>query len=310
MSWKSGRQGGWGQGAPPSTDGQPYRVTITGLREVVPGGIIRNSARTDFDTGQGFWLGVDSDGLGKFGVGDSDGDQIVWDGSALTIAGTGSGITQIDGGNIQAGTITATEISVSQLSAITANMGTLTTGTIDMFSGTWDIDATGFRLNSSEIAGQNTGTDQVILSSATGKLTAGAGQLILDRSGMEFRYDTGLLEQGYGLGGYGIAGYGGIIVPLIKFTRSSSTEEFAIIKSIPNIFAIAYSANGGTDGYSTRWRFNSDGTFQLPQLSTAPASPDTGTFAWADGTTWNPGAGAGPYIYDGSAWRKLIGYGN
>ena len=31
----------------------------------------------------------------------------------------------------------------------------------------------------------------------------------------------------------------------------------------------------------------------------------TGLVAWADGSTWDPGAGAGNYIWTGAAWSKL-----
>jgi len=37
----------------------------------------------------------------------------------------------------------------------------------------------------------------------------------------------------------------------------------------------------------------------------APAKPQDGMFAMADGTAWNPGAGAGPYVYFTGAWHKL-----
>lgn len=40
-------------------------------------------------------------------------------------------------------------------------------------------------------------------------------------------------------------------------------------------------------------------------LYAAPQNPQTGMLAWADGTTWNPGAGAGLYEYRGGAWNKL-----
>lgn len=39
-----------------------------------------------------------------------------------------------------------------------------------------------------------------------------------------------------------------------------------------------------------------------------PAKPCDGRVYYADGTTWNPGAGAGPYIYLDSEWWPLIDY--
>jgi hypothetical protein len=54
---------------------------------------------------------------------------------------------------------------------------------------------------------------------------------------------------------------------------------------------------------------NSNGTFSLPTLTTAPASPQAGQMALADGTNWDPLAqnNGVPYmvIYTGSAWLGL-----
>ena len=49
----------------------------------------------------------------------------------------------------------------------------------------------------------------------------------------------------------------------------------------------------------------SDGALPLPELTSAPSSPANGTIAIADGTTWNPGAGAGAYVYHTSAWNHM-----
>jgi len=68
-------------------------------------------------------------------------------------------------------------------------MGTLTAGNINMFTGTWDDDATGFRLTADEICGQNAGTDQVIIQTSDGKLTAGAGDVVLDADGLAIMAD-------------------------------------------------------------------------------------------------------------------------
>lgn len=37
----------------------------------------------------------------------------------------------------------------------------------------------------------------------------------------------------------------------------------------------------------------------------APARPREGMIVFADGTSWNPGAGKGSYEYRGGAWFKL-----
>jgi hypothetical protein len=38
---------------------------------------------------------------------------------------------------------------------------------------------------------------------------------------------------------------------------------------------------------------------------TEPTKKRTGLLAYADGTKWDPGEGAGMYVYTGSAWRRL-----
>jgi len=43
----------------------------------------------------------------------------------------------------------------------------------------------------------------------------------------------------------------------------------------------------------------------LKTLYKVPARIYDGMIVKADGTTWNPGGGAGAYMYRGSAWRLL-----
>lgn len=43
----------------------------------------------------------------------------------------------------------------------------------------------------------------------------------------------------------------------------------------------------------------------LSQLNVAPTKPRDGDIVRADGTNWNPGAGAGFYGRDASTWSKL-----
>jgi hypothetical protein len=47
------------------------------------------------------------------------------------------------------------------------------------------------------------------------------------------------------------------------------------------------------------------GVHQLPVLHEAPPKPREGRVAYADGTNWNPGSGAGVYVYNGMSWVKL-----
>lgn len=45
---------------------------------------------------------------------------------------------------------------------------------------------------------------------------------------------------------------------------------------------------------------------QLQVLYSAPKKPRPGMVVHADGTSWNPGSGAGPYAYIGSTWTPLF----
>jgi len=45
--------------------------------------------------------------------------------------------------------------------------------------------------------------------------------------------------------------------------------------------------------------------FRLEQRNTAPTKPREGDVYNADGTNWNPGAGAGLYEYIGGSYNKL-----
>lgn len=47
------------------------------------------------------------------------------------------------------------------------------------------------------------------------------------------------------------------------------------------------------------------GELQLDTLHAAPSKPREGLVVMADGTDWDPGSGAGAYIYRGSAWHLL-----
>lgn len=46
---------------------------------------------------------------------------------------------------------------------------------------------------------------------------------------------------------------------------------------------------------------------ELRPVFAAPTKPREGMIVWADGTSWNPGYGAGPYTYKAGAW-SFIGF--
>lgn len=43
----------------------------------------------------------------------------------------------------------------------------------------------------------------------------------------------------------------------------------------------------------------------LDKTYVAPTRPRDGDLRYADGTSWNPGAGAGIYWFNGTVWTKL-----
>jgi hypothetical protein len=127
---------------------------------------------------------------GKIATGSVTADKIAADAvTAAKIAADAIEAEHISTGAVEADAIaadavTAAKINVSSLSAIAADMGELTAGTIKMGTGTKDSNLTGFQLDENELVGQNSGVDQVVLSSSDGKITAGAGAVVLDVNGM------------------------------------------------------------------------------------------------------------------------------
>lgn len=53
------------------------------------------------------------------------------------------------------------------------------------------------------------------------------------------------------------------------------------------------------------FEFSETQAVELRQSARAPTRPREGMIVSADGTNWNPGAGAGAYEYKGGAWVKL-----
>lgn len=44
---------------------------------------------------------------------------------------------------------------------------------------------------------------------------------------------------------------------------------------------------------------------QVTPIDVEPAKPREGMIVWAVAVNWNPGGGAGLYVYNGSAWAKI-----
>lgn len=44
---------------------------------------------------------------------------------------------------------------------------------------------------------------------------------------------------------------------------------------------------------------------QLSPIDVEPAKPAAGLVVWAVGSNWDPGSGAGLYVYNGATWDKV-----
>lgn len=137
------------------------------LDRTAPSLAIGAAVPSAYGTGTGIWMGNDS-GTYKFRVGNPAGNRLTWDGTTLSVVGDGGGVTNINGANIQTGTVTATQIAaltitasqiaastitaaklnVTSLSAISANIGTITAGSI---SGTTFTAGNGLTIDSNGI---------------------------------------------------------------------------------------------------------------------------------------------------------------
>lgn len=107
------------------------------------------------------WGGLNLD-VGDILIGSATrGGYMFWDNSAATIAIRGS-------------------VTIDQASSLTGS------GTLKIGSGTKDSTLNGWQFDTGEIVGQSAGVDQVVLSNTTGKLTAGAGSVTLDSTGVWF----------------------------------------------------------------------------------------------------------------------------
>lgn len=123
-----------------------FKAVISSTHEVVPGGILR-AGKTDYGSGTGFWLGIDpTDDEAKFDIGTPTDYFRYSETDGVLIAADGSALTNIDGGEIQTGTltanaihaltitaaelaansVTAAKINVTNLQAVSAQTGALT----------------------------------------------------------------------------------------------------------------------------------------------------------------------------------------
>lgn len=91
-----------------------------GTISLATGGYVR-SGQTAYDTGVGFYLG-NSGGTPKFSIGNPAGNSMTWDGSDLSLNGI---VVTATGSAIQ-----PEHIDTPNLSAISADIGSITAGTL------------------------------------------------------------------------------------------------------------------------------------------------------------------------------------
>jgi hypothetical protein len=84
----------------------------------VPSLALGNPLPASFAGGNaGLWMGRDTtDSVYKLRIGNAT-NFLTWNGTTLSMAGNGSGITNINGGNIQAGTITSSQVNITPAGA-------------------------------------------------------------------------------------------------------------------------------------------------------------------------------------------------
>ena len=112
-------------------------VYNSGWQEIISGGGVqtfRQSTVPTAITAGDLWIDTDDDKL--YRATNAGDDQITAGEWELQNAAKATGwshasdVTQIDGGDIYTGTVTATKISVTNLAAINADLGTITAGTV------------------------------------------------------------------------------------------------------------------------------------------------------------------------------------
>lgn len=152
--------------------------------------------------------GVSTETFGAF-IGDAS-QYLKYANGVLTIAGDGSGLTSIDGGNIQTNTITATQIAANTITSAQIAANTITTtelnaNAINGMTITGSILRTAasgartemnhnnlFGLGFGGIGGYNGSAVQWYGKATDGKLYAGGGAVIIDSSGMSIQESASL----------------------------------------------------------------------------------------------------------------------
>lgn len=129
-------------------------LSIVGDLSVGTSGVIRSGA-TSYASGTG-WIMEYNGGTPRFRIGTAAGNRLTWDGTTLAVYGDGSGLTSIDGSQIQTGTINAGAINATGFGDNVIKNGTFEGATSAAQLSGWKKgnDSTG----SADISTTNTGT--------------------------------------------------------------------------------------------------------------------------------------------------------
>ena len=150
-----------------------------------------------------------------------------------------------------------------------------------------------------KILGLLNGTPQAYFDS-DGTIKAAGGQIVLDETGIRLLFSGG---SGYGVDAYGSGQFGGPVENILQFEFTGGSTWFALSHADEDYLDVGADTNSGDDGFPTKWRFHKSGAYVLPIMTAAPAAPDEGMIVYADGTSWDPGNGAGFYGYIGGIWE-------
>jgi uncharacterized protein YjbI with pentapeptide repeats len=223
--------------------------------------------------------------------------------ASATITGSNIAAGTITASNIAAGTITADRMSVSQLSAIAADLGTITAGMIT--GATIRTSASGARteMNGSNLFGLGFGgiggtdgtTTQWYAKASDGKFYFAGGNGALDSSGLQFIYPASydnarsvrFVDAVGGTAYGGLYYYKGSYPPYtysaVKITASGSNINTAVLETSNNSVSVTAQQGGisGTDGSGVyvngallfRDNNGNSGTFDIGMTAGIPFPP-------------------------------------
>ena len=302
-------------------------VDATGLS--LGNGAIRGGA-TSYSSGTGIWIGDDA-GTYKLRIGTTAGNRFTWDGTTAIFAGNGSGLTSINGGNIQTDTITASQIAadaitVSELAANSVTASELAANSVtaaDILAGTitatelatgsvtaTKISVTNLSAISADLGSITSGT---VTGATLQTATTGARVVINSISGLTAFNSSGVTQLQIDTGnGRLTAGAGAVTLDASGFLwKNSGSEVIGQVDSngilLGNQSATTYSGYGTEDGYKFYMvddASNQSGLFGVYRSAGGTNKTVALRSVWYGGTSGSIGTGkATALLYaEGATW--------